>query len=106
MLNLVGRHADLSMRVIELLCERLRFASARLEETVLMPLVARRLLALAEDFGSEIHISQDDIADFAGTTCDTVYRQLQCWRRQGMLDLHRNRVVVRDPAALASAALS
>jgi CRP/FNR family transcriptional regulator, cyclic AMP receptor protein len=109
MLNLVGRHADLSMRVIEVLCERLRFATARLEETVLMPLparIARRLLALAEDFGSEIHISQDDIADFAGTTRETVNRQLQCWRRRGMIDLHRNRVVVRDPAALASAALS
>ncbi|WCS28564.1 Crp/Fnr family transcriptional regulator (plasmid) [Methylobacterium sp. NMS14P] len=109
MLDLVGRHADLSMRVIELLCERLRFTSARLEETVLMPLparIARRLLGLAEDFGSEIHISQDDIADLAGTTRETVNRQLQSWRRQGMLDLHRNRVVVRDPAALALAALS
>ncbi|SEI16081.1 cAMP-binding domain of CRP or a regulatory subunit of cAMP-dependent protein kinases [Methylobacterium sp. 275MFSha3.1] len=109
MLDLVGQHADLSMRVIELLCERLRFASARLEEAVLMPLparIARRLLGLAEDFGSEIHISQDDIADFAGTTRETVNRQLQSWRRQGMLDLHRNRVVVRDPAALALAALS
>ena len=53
MLDLVGRHADLSMRIIELLCERLRFASTRLEETVLMPLparIARRLLALARGF--------------------------------------------------------
>lgn len=107
MLDLVGRRADLAMGVIELLCERLRFTSTRLEETVLMPLparIARRLLALAEDFGSEIHVSQDEIADFAGTTRETVNRQLQAWRRQGVLDLHRNRVIVRDTAALASIA--
>ena len=107
MLDLVGRRADLAMGVIELLCERLRFTSTRLEETVLMPLparIARRLLALAEDFGSEIHVSQDEIADFAGTTRETVNRQLQAWRRQGVLDLHRNRVIVRDTASLASIA--
>ncbi|PIK73114.1 hypothetical protein CS379_10220 [Methylobacterium frigidaeris] len=97
------------MRVIEVLCERLRFVSARLEEAVLMPLparIARRLLALAEDFGTELHISQDDIADFVGTTRETVNRQLQNWWRQGMLDIHRNRVVVRDPTTLASVALA
>lgn len=107
MLDLVGRCPDLAMRVIEVLCERLRFVSARLEEAVLMPLparIARRLLALAEDFGTELHISQDDIADFVGTTRETVNRQLQTWRRQGMLEIHRNRVVVRDPTALASVA--
>ena len=107
MLDLVARRADLALRIIELLCERLRVASARLEETVMMPLparIARRLLALAEDFGAELHVSQDDIADFAGTTRETVNRQLQAWRRQGLLDLHRNRVVVRDPAALVSVA--
>ena len=107
MLDLVARRADLALRIIELLCERLRVASARLEETVMMQLparIARRLLALAEDFGAELHVSQDDIADFAGTTRETVNRQLQAWRRQGLLDLHRNRVVVRDPAALVSVA--
>ena len=68
-----------------------------------MPLhtrLARRLLALAEDFGAEVTASQEDLAVFVGATRESVNRQLQTWRREGWIELSRNRVRVLQPARL------
>ncbi len=88
-----------AIRVIELLCQRIRWVSDRMEETALLPFqvrLARRLAILVEDFGMEIHISQDRLANYVGVARETVNRQLQIWRRAGLLDLGRGRILVRD----------
>lgn len=51
-----------AVKLIALLCQRIRWASDRFEESVLLPLqarLARRICALATDFGSEVHISRN-----------------------------------------------
>ncbi len=56
------KDARVAVRVIELLCQRIRWVSDRMEETALLPFqvrLARRLAILVQDFGMEIHISQD-----------------------------------------------
>jgi CRP/FNR family cyclic AMP-dependent transcriptional regulator len=83
--------------------------SDRVEEATLMPLhtrLARRLLALAEDFGAEVTASQEDLAIFVGATRESVNRQLQVWRRAGIVDLGRGRLRVVDAAGLATEANS
>jgi CRP-like cAMP-binding protein len=65
--------------MIEFLCERIRWTSDRMEEAVLLPLpgrLSRRLLGLVEEFGAEIHVSQDDLAVFVGSTRGSVNWQL------------------------------
>ena len=90
LLSPLERQPAVAIGIIELLCQRLRWMSERMEESVLMPLsarLARRLLALAEDFGAEVHVSQEELAVFVGATRESVNRQLQAWKRQGLIEL-------------------
>src|SRR5262252_5005180 len=81
--------------------------SERMEESMLQPLpvrLARRLCALAEDFGSEVHISQEQLGIFVGAARESVNRQLQEWRRAGIIELRRGRISLLDMARLTVAA--
>ncbi len=105
-LDLLERQPGVAVRIIEFLCVRIRWMSERMEESVLLPLSARlsrRLLALADDYGSELHISQEELAIFVGASRESVNRQLQTWRRGGILELGRSRIHLLDPARLSAA---
>ena len=105
-LSLVQREPSITQRVITLLCERVRYANGRVEESVFLPLAARlrrRLVSLAEDFGVDLDVSQEELADLVGAARESVNRQLQAWRRRGMLEISRNRIRVLDFAALRCA---
>src|SRR3712207_8868033 len=98
-IDLLERRPRVAVRIIEFLCERIRWMSERMEESVLMPLparLARRILALADDFGAEIHVSQEELAVFVGSTRESVNRQLQVWKRDGLIALGRNRIHLID----------
>ena len=63
------REPRVAVKLIQLLCQRIRWMSERMEESVLQPLpvrLARRLCALASDYGSEVHISQEQLGIFVG----------------------------------------
>jgi CRP-like cAMP-binding protein len=78
-----------------------------MEESVLQPLpvrLARRLCALAEDFGSEVHISQEQLGIFVGAARESVNRQLQAWRKDKILDLQRGRILLQDLTKLSTIA--
>jgi CRP-like cAMP-binding protein len=101
------REPRVAIKLIELLCQRIRWMSERMEESVLQPLpvrLARRLCALAADFGSEVHISQEQLGVFVGAARESVNRQLQQWRTDGILDLQRGRVLLLDMEKLTAAA--
>jgi CRP-like cAMP-binding protein len=105
-LDLLERQPTVAVRIVEVLCRRIRWMSERMEESVLLPLSARlsrRLLALADDYGAELHISQEELAIFVGATRESVNRQLQAWRRGGIVELGRSRIHVLDPDALSAA---
>ena len=91
-LSFLEREPKVAIKIIALLCQRIRWQSERMEESVLQPLpvrLARRLCALATDFGSEVHISQEQLGVFVGAARESVNRQLQLWRKDGILDLQR-----------------
>ena len=82
-------------------------ASERMGESVLQPLpvrLARRLCALATDFGSEVHISQEQLGVFVGAARESVNRQLQLWRKDGILDLQRGRILLQNMTKLTAVA--
>jgi CRP/FNR family transcriptional regulator, cyclic AMP receptor protein len=85
----------------------IRWQSERMEESVLQPLpvrLARRLCALASDFGSEVHISQEQLGVFVGAARESVNRQLQLWRKDGILDLQRGRILLQNMTKLTAVA--
>jgi CRP-like cAMP-binding protein len=66
--------------------------------------LARRLCALAEDYGSEVHISQEQLGIFVGAARESVNRQLQAWRKDGILDLQRGRIILQNMTNLTGIA--
>jgi CRP-like cAMP-binding protein len=107
LLGLLEREPKIALQIILQLCRRLRWQSERTEESMLQPLpvrLARRLCALASDFGSEVHISQEQLGVFVGAARESVNRQLQLWRKDGILDLQRGRILLQNMGKLAAVA--
>ncbi len=104
-LDYIKREPKVAIRFIELLCKRLRYVSEQMEESLTLPIgvrVARRLVALADDFGNEIEITQDQLAAYVGAARESVNRQLQVWQRAGLLDVKRGRIVLLKPDAIGA----
>ncbi|EJW09312.1 transcriptional regulator, Crp/Fnr family [Rhodovulum sp. PH10] len=96
-LKTLEQDGRLAIRIIELLCGRLRSTNERTEEMMFLPLsvrLARRLAALVADFGAELQITQDELAGLVGVTRESVNRQLQEWRASGIVELGRGRIRV------------
>lgn len=111
-LAFVQDEPKVALRLIELLCARLRFASEHLEEVVFMGLparLARTLLRLAEDGNApardkKLAITQRDISQMMGTTRESINKQLRAWAKNGWVEMTRGSIVVMNPQALAAIA--
>jgi CRP-like cAMP-binding protein len=110
-LRLMEREPQLPIHLLGLICERLRWMSELMDEAAFLSgpaRLAKRLLSLASlhgrpaDGGTELRISQADLAQFLGISRQIVNQHLQEWRKQGWVDLARSRIIVRDPAGLQS----
>ena len=91
------RDGRLAIRIIELLCERLRLTNERTEQMIFQSLpvrLARRLSTLAQDYGTDLQITQDELARLVGVTRESINRQLQEWRANGIVKLGRGRISV------------
>jgi CRP-like cAMP-binding protein len=96
---------SVTVSVIELLCERLRWMSDRVEESSLIPVevrLARRVMMLAQDYGSDVQISQHELGQFIGVTRERVNRQLKKWKRDGLVSVSRSRIGLLDSRRLSA----
>jgi len=102
---------ELMLRLMALLCDRLRRTSSAYEDLALAPLsarLARLLLALAEAHGAptpdgvqiRLALSQRDMAAQVAATRERVNKQLRQWHEAGVLGDQDGRLVLRKPAAL------
>jgi CRP/FNR family transcriptional regulator, cyclic AMP receptor protein len=101
------REPQVALKLIPLLCQRIRWVSDRMEESVMLPLetrLARRLCDLAADFGSEVHISQEQLGIYVGAARESVNRQLREWRQLGILEMKRGRILVLNADRLKAKA--
>jgi CRP/FNR family transcriptional regulator, cyclic AMP receptor protein len=113
-LRFVHREPKVAIKLIELLCARLRVASARMEEAVFHSLpvrLARLLLWLLEENAAaadknNLSITQQEISGLLGTTRESVNKHLQIWARRGLIALKRGTILVLVPRALAALASS
>ncbi len=115
LLRLLRGSSDMCLRLMAVLCQRLRLSNAALEDMALLDLPARlgRLLQrLARDYGKpaahgvriEVRLSQKDLATLVGASREKVNRQLREWEEAGVLDKDAGRIVIRRAEALASPA--
>ena len=86
-LSFLEREPKVAIKIIALLCQRIRWQSEHMEESMLQPLpvrLARRLCALAADFSSEVHVSAgSSLRIFVGAARESVNRQLQALAQGG-----------------------
>ena len=104
-LRFLEQNPAVAVKVVELLCERVRWMSDRVEETALLPVearLARRVVMLAQDYGADLDISQEELAQFVGAARESVNRQLQEWKRDGLVMLARSRIRLLDPKRLSA----
>ena len=107
LLAMLREAPDLSLRIIELLCERTRRVSEQVEDVVFLAggaRLAKALLRLRDSAAasqSGAAITQQELSQLVGLSREIVNRQLRDWERAGCLRLDRNLVCVLDAAALA-----
>ncbi len=106
-LAFIEENPEVAVHVIAYLCGKLRQIKERVGETALLPLaaaLARRLLTLAEEFGDEIPSSQEELAGLVSASRESINRQLQAWKREKIVSLHRGGLTILDRSRLEQAA--
>jgi CRP/FNR family transcriptional regulator, cyclic AMP receptor protein len=96
-------HPSVDGLLVRVLGERVRRLSEQLTEAYYLPAetrVLRRLVELGELYGGDIPLRQEQVAELAGTSRATANRVLRELERQGVVELRRAAVSVREPDRL------
>ena len=110
-LPFLQHNPELMLRLLAVLCGKLRRTSTALEEIALFDLpirLAHVLLKLAADYGRpgesgmriDLKLSQRDLSNLVASSRESVNKQLRAWRESGAVDLQDGYVVLRRPAEL------
>ena len=110
-LPVLRRRPELGIRLLELLCERLRRTDQQVEDLLIRHFenrLARTLLRLGQEHGLrergvvriDLSLSQTELANLAGGTRESVNRHLHSLERLGVIALKGSRIVIRDAEAL------
>jgi CRP/FNR family transcriptional regulator, cyclic AMP receptor protein len=108
---ILERHADICMILLRILCRRLRQTSEQVEDVLFRHLesrIAKALLHLVETIGGkdargvclDLHLSQRELGNIAGGSRESVNKILQMWQREGLIELGKGSVLIRDLAAI------
>jgi CRP-like cAMP-binding protein len=111
-LPLIRAHPELAVKIIEVLCTRLRHTSEQVEDIVFLDLpgrLAKALLRLADngDGSSKtptIAITQKEIGQIIGMSRESTNKQLRDWERRKWIRLERGGIVILQRGALAELA--
>jgi len=107
--RLRSQHPGIDRVLVAFLVGEVRSLNERLLEAFYVPAeqrVLRRLVALegvygrSSDAGTELPLTQEDLATFAGTSRATVNRVLRDEEKRGTLELRRGKTVIVDRDAL------
>jgi CRP-like cAMP-binding protein len=110
-LPFLRQNEDLYLRLLAVLCDRLRRTSLALEGIALFDLparLARLLLKLAEDYGRPVNggtridmkLSQRDLSTLVASSRESVNKQLRVWRDEGVVLVDEGYLILCRPAAL------
>jgi CRP-like cAMP-binding protein len=102
----------LSMKFIELLCERLRRTSDQVEQVILQDLPGRLASALirlterhkAAKDSRTIAVTQQEISEMVGMTRESINKQLRAWATRNWVRLEHGAIVVLDAEPLQALA--
>lgn len=102
---------EFGYQLTKLMAMRLRAFKTRVEHLLhrsAQARIAHTLLTLGRQFGTEVghglviplRLSQRDLANLVGVRRETVNLVLRNFRQRGLVEAHRRRILVQNPAAL------
>lgn len=97
---MVGRIKELQQRSVELATERVEQRVAR----ALLRLVRQAGRRINEGIALDMQLSRQDLAELTGTTLYTVSRVLNRWQDEGLVEVGRQRIVIRKAHPLVEIA--
>jgi len=104
--RLMRERSEVALRMIEVLGRRLALCEARLEEMAYRSVPARIaavLLRLSQgQHGKVVSITHQELGDMIGALRESVTKVLDEFQRDGLVELGRGRVTLRDVAGLQS----
>ncbi len=109
--DLLKRHPEIALKIISVLGARLRQALELIRDLSFKQVphrLAGLLLKLADRYGKEadgrvridLPLSRKDLADIAGTSRETVTRELKRIERAGLIEVDRRRIAIVDREGL------
>ena len=109
--------ADLCIRFLRLLSQRLRRTDEMVEMALFERLETRLAKALVQLASSSeggrqagppylLCVSQQELSDIVGAARENVNKLLRTWQRAGLLELGKRRIVIRDLDALGKVQLT
>jgi CRP/FNR family transcriptional regulator, cyclic AMP receptor protein len=106
---LIDEQPGMALKLIEMLCGRLRHTTEQLEDVMFLDLpgrLAKTLLQLVESSrptvrGPRIELTQEDIGKIIGMSRESTNKQLREWQDRNWLLLERGGIVVLAPDELA-----
>ena len=113
--SLIRERAEFAVKLIEVLCRRLRHTTGQLEDVMFLDLpgrLAKALLQSAEgaapaggkSVGKKIVLTQRNLSEMIGMSRESTNKQLRAWEKQKLIELQRGGIVILAPAALETIA--
>src|SRR5262249_36021518 len=110
-LQLLHREPKVAIRIIELLCARIRAAGEHFEDILFLNAaerLAKTLLRLPykalPSNARRVSITQQEISQMIGLSRESTNKQLRIWESRGWLKIVRGGVVLLDLDAISNAA--
>jgi len=108
---LIQEDTALALSIIKILAKRLRMASEEIRNLAVMDAAGRTamlLLQLAEQYGEKtpdgiiiaLDVPRQELANMAGITRETLARVLSRFNENGIIQLDKYRIIIRDMEAL------
>jgi CRP-like cAMP-binding protein len=106
-LELLAHNPECTLRLVTILCQRIRQADQLLEDIFFLSLpnrLAKHLLALSDMIGEKpakgdavtIRMSQQAVADHMGISRESVNKVLAKWEQAGLVSLWRGQITIHD----------
>jgi len=110
-LPLVREEPEIALKLIEILCARLRRTTEQAENLMFLHLpgrLAKTLLRLSDGDGRErkVTVTQKDLGNIIGMSRESTNRQLRIWEEQEWVRLERGGIVILSAKALERVAES
>jgi CRP-like cAMP-binding protein len=104
LLALIAAQPEAALQLMTTLCERLRAASAQIEDLVFHPLPKRLACALLSRMSgrkaASIDVTQSELGRLTGVTRETVNKRLRAWQAEGVVSLSPGRITILDVCQL------